>query len=329
MDDEPLPPSKLDLAAGWSEADLNLLERLATWGFSSARTFVTRQAKAEKPAEAVKLAGAFVGVARGLRLTLTLQATALTSQVHVLDQVRPEDGSLLPPPNLDIAPGWSEVAVSRLKRLADLAMQIAENLISRQNGAGDDDAIRLAAAFNDIARCVRLTLTLKAKVLAGDPDTLWRGAVEHPQNLDFNPDPDDPGALTHQGLIRRAAAEVRIGFEHYISDGALMDFDDLPHALDKQIDLRERLERAIERESERESFRRGSYVDVVHRLCQELDIEWAPTTILRDEDGLAHTLVIARPSDERPTTVYWRGQGPYHDAYMAPWPTRKDPEGPP
>ena len=328
MTDEPLSPPQLDIAAGWSDADLTLLERLAAWGFASARTFVTRQAKADKTAEAVRLAGAFVGVARGLRLTLTLQATALTSQTHVLDLVS-KDGSLLPAPNLDIAPGWSEVAVWRLKRLADLGMQIAETLISRQNGADDDDAIRLAAAFNDISRCVRLTLTLKAKVLAGDPDTLWRGAVEHPANLDYNPDPDNPDALTHDGLIRRAAAEVRIGFEHVISDGALMDFDDLPHALDKQIDLRERLERGIERESERESFRRGDYVDVVLRLCQELGVGWGPTTLLRDCDGLAHTLVVPRPSDEPSGTVYWRGQGPYHDAYMDPWVSRKDPEGPP
>src|SRR4051794_21798377 len=120
MADEPLSPPTIDPAAGWSEADLTLLERLATWGFSSARTFTARQAKADKPAEAVRLAAAFVGVARGLRLTLTLQATALTSQTHVLDQVRKGE-ALLPAPNLDIAPGWSELAVSRLKRLADLA----------------------------------------------------------------------------------------------------------------------------------------------------------------------------------------------------------------
>ena len=140
---------------------------------------------------------------------------------------------------------------------------------------------KLAGAFNDIARCVRLTLTLKAKVLAGDPDTLWRGAVEHPANLDFNPDPDDPGALTHQGLIRRAAAEVRVGFQHVISDPDLIDFDDLPHALDKPHDLQERLERAIERESEHESFRRGAYIDVVCRICQELGVGWGPTTLLQ------------------------------------------------
>jgi len=327
MADEPLPPPKLDLAAGWSDADLNLLERLATWGFASARTFVTRQAKAETPAEAVKLARAFVGVARGLRLTLTLQATALTSQTHVLDQLRPEDGSLLPAPNLDIAPGWSEVAVSRLKRLADLGMQIAENLISRQNGADDDDAIRLAAAFGDISRCVRLTLTLKAKVLSGDPDTLWRGAVEHPANLAMSPDPGDPDALTEDGLLRTAAARVRLSFEHAIRDEAFLDLDNPATAFDKQIDLRERLERSIEREREHESFRRGWDYHLVKRLCADLGID-SSFGMLQDSDGAPQSWIMRRPSDEG-QFVTWPGQGPYLDQVMDPWVTPTDPEGPP
>ena len=42
-----------------------------------------------------------------------------------------------------------------------------------------------------------------------------------------------------------------------------------------------------------------------------------------------HTWVVPRPSDDPSGVVTWRGQGPYYDAYMDPWPTRKDPEGPP
>jgi hypothetical protein len=235
------------------------------------------------------------------------------------------DDPLLPPPNLDIAPGWGGVALARLERLAELAMQSVEDLLARQVESQDNaEAVKAATALAAASRNVRLTLILQAKVLSGDPSCVWRGAVEHPENLNYDPDPEDPDALTKEGLETRAAAELRLHFAHVLNDPDLIDLTaEKPH--EALYSLHEALERAIEHERERPEFRRGPDPEMVLRLCEKLGVPWR-MNVLQNSAGQPQVMVVSRPSDpDNADFITWHGQGPYHRDFMEPWVRPKPP----
>ena len=219
---------------------------------------------------------------------------------------------LLPPPNYDTAPGWDGEALSRLKRMEEMGMEWAEDLLAGSKQAADAaDKARLASAFSVVSRALRLTMTLRARIQAGVPDTPWRGAVEHPLNLNFDPDEDDPHALTHRGLVQRAAAEVRLAFEHVITGDDIEDGD--------QQDLRETLERLIERERDCESFRRGPDHFLLQRFCKELGLPFG-WTILSDIKGDAQAIIVAHPDDDAIADgLTWPGKGPFYKDFIQPF----------
>jgi hypothetical protein len=222
--------------------------------------------------------------------------------------VRSMSDTPLPPTTTDLGPGWDDADVARLERLAALSMGVAEALAGQVAAltalpvTGESDctaplqAARVAQAFTQAARCVRFTLQVKARAKGANGLARSR-PVEDPDDLTFEVDPDDPDALTHEALMARAAAEVRMAFESAINDAAHPgDVSNLPNAFAERRRLHEGLERCIEQESERESFRRGPDPDMLHRICEELGLPWRPT-LLWDSERRPQAWVIACPSD--------------------------------
>jgi hypothetical protein len=236
----------------------------------------------------------------------------------------------LPSTTTDLGPGWDDADVRRLERLAALGMGVAEALagqvtaLTAAPSTGDSEstapiqAARVAQAFTQAARCVRFTLQVKARARGANGLARPRPA-EDSDDLNFEIDPDDLDALTHDRLMARAAAEVRMAFEAAINDLAdLGDMSNLPNAFAERRRLHVGLERCIEQESERESFRRGPDPDMLHRICEQLGLPWRPT-ILLDSTRRPQAWVIACPSaSEDENEIVWPGRGPYHDKFMEP-----------
>src|SRR5206468_392521 len=130
----------------------------------------------------------------------------------------------LPATTTDLGPGWDDADVARLERLAALSMGVAEALAGQvaaltalpvtgdAESAAPAQAARVAQAFTRAARCVRFTLQVKARAKGANGLARPR-PVEDADDLNFEIDPDDPDALTHEALMARAAAEVRMAFE--------------------------------------------------------------------------------------------------------------------
>ena len=326
MADGSFPLPELDIAPGWTGADRARLDRVADVAMSLAEAAAGRSVDSALPAaNVIRAAASFTQAARCVRLTLAMRAG-----MSVLPQEDPDnpDSDAVPLALLGFTPGWFAPDLARLERLADLAVDIAEAMGKR--ASDPDHADRAVSAYAQVARCLRLSLSLKAKVAAGDPAFPWRGAVAHPEELWFEPDPDDPDALTHDGLMKRAAAEVRMAFEHAILDyNGHEDWtlDDADKAQERQHRRRETLERAIEREREHESFRLGPDLGMLERLCDELDLP-CDLLPLYDSDGDVCAMVVKRPSDPRFGVIRWAGQGPFHIRFLEPW-VRPKPTDPP
>jgi hypothetical protein len=228
----------------------------------------------------------------------------------------------------DPAPGWDEADVRMLERLAALGMGMAEALAApalepQAEPMTQADAAKVAQAFTVIARCVRFTLALKARARGAGGEAAAPRPVEDPDDLWFGVDPDDPQALTHDALVRRSAAEVRLAFEHVITDPANIDLCDPQNALAERNRLREGLERCIERESEHERFRLGPAPDMIKRICDELGLIW-DCDVLYDSRHKPQAWIVGRPHDPQ-TEVVWRGAGPYHNRFLTPWRPPREP----
>ncbi len=241
------------------------------------------------------------------------------------------DGSTFSAPVHDLAPGWDAEDLRVLGRLVELSMGLAEDIAAevaeRRAAVKAGDAEPMSAQetskatldFTRVARCVRMSLTLRATARGAHSKTVWRGAAAKPEDLLFDPDPDDPNALTDLGLKERTAAEVRICFENVIMDPAGIDLSLPEHeVLAKRMSLRAGLEACIEREAERETFRFGPDPAMIKRICHELGLAWR-YTLLRDSTGEPQAWVIARPSEPDDQDVFWQGRGPYYREFLEAW----------
>jgi hypothetical protein len=226
----------------------------------------------------------------------------------------------------ELAPGWREADVHMLQRLAELGMQMAERLASPEITDGEADPAaqaqvqaKLAQAFTNVARCVRFTLALKARA-CGAAGPAQPRPVEDPDDLNFDVDSSDPSALTHESLMARAAAEVRLAFHYVINDPAnIGDFSDPPTILVERQRLREGLERFIEREREQEHFRRGPDMDMLQRICRDLGLPFLPT-LLHDRKGVPQAWIIARENEPQSSDGVYSARADLHfDEFYRPF----------
>ncbi len=237
-----------------------------------------------------------------------------------------------------LAPGWSEDDVDMLDGLARLSMEVARDIareihahtlaVVEGKTAPRDPAevVRTGLDFTRVAKTVRMTLVLKAKVLAGEEveppprpaaskAALKTDAAPTPRkSLLYTPDPADPRTYTEAYQQARHHAEIRLAFEHVITDAM--------HTPQETERLRERLESYIEREAEEnEGFYRDETSHLLEKTCKALGLPYSFVALL-DETGMFQAWIAGHPDERGPIT--WPGRGPFYDRFMKP-PWRQGP----